>query len=336
MGSGKTTELLEACYQLGQLADTVAIYVDVTKRNDIEKFRAGAVAVQVGLAFDERLQSLGAYHSDAQYLRNIANGYMEDPMFLQDEGTDLVHVPGMLVSPEPLLDADVHQVLKLTSTLLDALRARWKHIVVVLDGLDRMTDMNAFERLIEHDVRALHALGLGIGLAGPLKGLYGIARAATQRFDRVHYQPWIDVASGTEARDFVTGVLRRRLPENVMSRACVDRLVERSGGVLRNLLALAQLACIEAYLDGSDVVGPREVDSAVDAFGRNLMQGLRAEEIEVLQRVRKKGAFVQTSEDNLALLMTRRVLEYRDNGRPRYGVHPTIEGFLDGLSGGSA
>jgi hypothetical protein len=63
------------------------------------------------------------------------------------------------------------------------------------------------------------------------------------------------------------------------------------------------------------------------------MQGLRADEIEVLKRVRKKGAFVQTSEDDLALLMTRRVLEYRSNGRPRYAVHPTIEGFLDELSG---
>jgi hypothetical protein len=331
VGSGKTTELLEACHQIGQLADTQAIYVDVTRRHDVGKFVSGAVAVQVGLAFDERLQSIGVLHEDAQYLRNLANGYWGENE--PDESWGMVHVPGILVSPEPRLDDDVRQALKLTKSLLDALRVQWKHVVVLLDGLDRMTDMGAFEQILEHDVKALTALGVGVVLAGPLKSLYGIARTIADRFGRVYYQPWIDLASGAEAGVFVAGVLRRRLPEDVVDQACLDTLVKASGGVLRDLLALAQLACIEAYLDGSDVVGAKEVASAIDAFGRNLMQGLRAEEIDVLRRVREKGAFVQTSEDDLALLMTRRVLEYRDNGRPRYAVHPTIEGFLGELSG---
>jgi hypothetical protein len=63
------------------------------------------------------------------------------------------------------------------------------------------------------------------------------------------------------------------------------------------------------------------------------MQGLRVGEIEVLQRVRRHGTFVQTSEEDLALLMTRRVLEYRDSGSPRYAVHPTIEPLLRDLEG---
>jgi hypothetical protein len=85
----------------------------------------------------------------------------------------------------------------------------------------------------------------------------------------------------------------------------------------------------------SESIGAYQAGSAIDAFGRKHMQGLRAEEIEVLQRVRTKGTFVQTSEDDLALLMTRRVLEYRSNGRPRYVVHPTIEPFLREMAGES-
>src|SRR6202008_4792067 len=102
-----------------------------------------------------------------------------------------VHVPGILVSPEPKLGDDVRRALELTQSLLGSLRVRWKHIVVVLDGLDRLTDMEAFERVIEHDVKALPSLEVGVVLAGPLKSLYGIARTLTQRFDRLHYQPWI-------------------------------------------------------------------------------------------------------------------------------------------------
>jgi hypothetical protein len=70
-------------------------------------------------------------------------------------------------------------------------------------------------------------------------------------------------------------------------------------------------------MDGSDVISLRQADTAIDSFGRTLMQGLRPADLEVLQRVRQKGSFEHTSEDELALLMTRRVLEYRVNGRPR-------------------
>lgn len=338
VGSGKTTELLEACAQIGRLADTQAIYLDVTKHHDMEKIVPGAAAVQVGLALDDRLRSSG--HSGgaeidaaAMFLRNLAHGYWEDPMFLHEGDTDLVRVPGLLVSPEPELTDDLRRAQEWTKTLLGALRARWRHVVVLLDGLDRMTDVGAFERIINQDVQLLQSMNVGVVLVGPLKGLYGMARTITQRFGRFHYQPWVDITASPEAAAFLADVLRRRLPETAVDQSSVDMLVDRSGGVLRDLLALAQLACVEAYLDGSEVLGRAEVLAAIDSFGRNLMQGLRPEEIEVLQRVRARGAFVQTSEDDLALLMTRRVLEYRNDGRPRYAVHPTIDRFLGEMAG---
>jgi hypothetical protein len=102
--------------------------------------------------------------------------------------------------------------------------------------------------------------------------------------------------------------------------------------VLRDLLTLAQSACVEAYLDGGDQVESTEVAAAIDTFGRKHLQGLRPAELDVLQRVRTKGTFVQASEDDLALLMTRRVLEYREQGHLRHAVHPTIESLLEGLA----
>jgi hypothetical protein len=103
--------------------------------------------------------------------------------------------------------------------------------------------------------------------------------------------------------------------------------------VLRDLLALAQSALVEVYMSGHDRIGSHDVDDAVDAFGRKHLQGLRPAEIEVLQRVRTQGAFVETSEDDLALLMTRRVLAYGSGDRSRYAVHPTISHLLMQLAG---
>ena len=81
-------------------------------------------------------------------------------------------------------------------------------------------------------------------------------------------------------------------------------------------------------MNGADKVEQENIATASDAFGRKLIFGLSPEEIEVLQRVRKTGAFVQTSDQDLALLVTRRVLEYQTNAR-RFVVHPTLVPLLE-------
>jgi hypothetical protein len=338
VGSGKSTELLDVQRRLGRLADTCALYVDVTRRHDIDKLVPGVVIVQVGLALADALTSIGDGEAEKpgedamRTLRTMAHGYEVHALERSYDHDEWVHVPGLLVPPEARLAESVRQASEPIGQIIAMLQARWKHIVVLVDGLDRLVDMVPFEHLVEHDVRALAALGVGVVLAGPLRSLYGVDRTATQRFDDFHYQPWIDPTS-QEGASFLADVLRRRLPEDALDAQGLDALVLHSGGVLRDLIALAQLACVEAYMGEPETIGLSQADSAIDTFGRKHMQGLRPEEIEVLQRVRTKGLFVQTSDDELALLMTRRVLEYRSNGRPRYVVHPTIEPFLREMAG---
>jgi hypothetical protein len=336
VGSGKTTEMLEARDELNQIPDTHALYIDVSKSHDIGKITPGAIAVQVGLALGEWLVSTLPADSDRVSIRqsvkalsDLAYGTWVDSREF-DEDPDLVHVPGILVTPDQFEE----HVSSAISSIKDLLNRRHaEHVVALLDGLDRMTDMPSLEQLIEHDVRALNKAGVGVVLVGPLRALYGISRAVVDRFDGFHYQPWIDQASGYEADYFLRSILQKRIPNVMIEKQGLDALIRGSGGVLRDLLSLAQSACVEAYLNSQfDTIDLAEANAAIDAFGRKHMQGLRPAEIEVLQRVRIKGTFVQTSEDDLALLMTRRVLEYRANGRPRYAVHPTIEPLLREMS----
>lgn len=128
----------------------------------------------------------------------------------------------------------------------------------------------------------------------------------------------------------MTRVLRRRAEEGLLSDPGVRRTVDLSGGVLRDLISLARAAGEEAYTAGVDQVRVRHVENAGDTFGRTLMLGLDKEELSVLQRVRSAGQFIPTTDKDLALLITRRVLEYA-NGRSRYVVHPTIRPLLKQL-----
>jgi hypothetical protein len=333
VGSGKTTQLLAARKLVSQIHDTRALYIDVSKRHDIAKMVPGVIAVQVGLALDKALAHFGM--SDlAKKLHEIAHGYRapREPDSRNEQTDSNRYVPGILVSPEPLAER-VEQSLQPLADLLDLSEWESSHLVVMLDGLDRMTDMTSFEQLVIHDVKALSSLGIGVVLIGPLRVLYGLDRTISERFDSLHYQPWLDVKQGPDSRMFLHDVLRKRVPEQAFSDLAIDELVFASGGVLRDLLTLSQAACVETYLGGTERVEGAQVAAAVNMFGRKHLQGLRPAELEVLQRVRTNGSFVQTSEDDLALLMTRRVLEYRKQGQPRYEVHPAIEKLLEELAG---
>ena len=330
IGSGKTTELLALERRVANVADVATVYVDVSRQHDIAKMVPGAVIAQVSLALADAIAEDDPKNPNIQGARDIAFGSWEYPEW-DEEPPNMDYVPGILVSPEQIAES-VRRARVPLEGLLQAVRRRIQHVVVMLDGLDRIADMQAFEQLIVHDVKALSALGVGAVLVGPLRALYGLDRLLTQRFDSFHYLPWIDVTANPAGREFLVGVLTRRAGE-ALDPPGIDALVAASGGVLRDLLSLAQSALVEAYMDGGDSVGSHEVDDAVDAFGRKHLQGLRPAELEVLQRVRTQGTFVQTSEDDLALLMTRRVLEYRSQNQPRYAVHPTIEGLLRDLEG---
>jgi hypothetical protein len=173
--------------------------------------------------------------------------------------------------------------------------------------------------------------GVGVVLVGPLRSLYGADRSVVDRFDYFYHQPAIDAQQDGAAIAFLVGVLRARADADILPDPSCHRLAEHSGGVLRDLITLAQAAGEEAYLDGADRISQDHVEAAADAFGRKHLLGLGPDELEVLQRVRTKGIFVRTSDKDLALLVTRRVLEYQ-NGRARYAVHPTIRPLLEQLA----
>jgi hypothetical protein len=214
--------------------------------------------------------------------------------------------------------------------LTDAVRSRVPHVALLIDSLERVVEMDAFEAIVRDDISLLRALGIGVVLVGLLKLLYGTWRPIAAPFDKLYQVSWIDPAEPA-GRDFLTRVLRVRSPENILSDEGAARLVEVSGGVLRDLVGLARDAGEEAYLAGVETIGAAHADAAADAFGRTLMLGLTADDLATLQRLRVQGSFVPVSDRDLALLMTGRVLEFR-NERTRYAVHPTIRPLLEQLA----
>ncbi len=297
IGSGKTTQLLVARDRLAAHSDVSAVYVDASRGIEPNDITSGAllyavgrdVVLQAGRSSDQKTQ--GDLGELASRVRDL------------EQGAKVVRAMARKRSPQS------------------------PHLVLLIDSLDRMSDLDRFANLVDGAVAALRAAGIGVIFIGPVTALYGLPRTSLDRFDRTWHLPTVDVKNDEEGHRFLRQVLETRDTEQLLTPSAAERLATLSGGVLRDLIALTQTAGEEAYVDGADWVEVSHVETAADVFGRKQLVAIDSHDLAVLQRVRAKGTFVQTSEKDLALLATRRVLEY-GNGQARFAVHPTIEPLL--------
>ncbi len=342
VGSGKTTQLLMIRKLLRATEDVRVSFIDISERHDLSKLQAGVLIVLAGLALGGLVKSNNeqVVKSARESFTKWAHGWFEEVEDFDidhepDEPSDdwegeprrIVRYSGLLVPPTPPLRWDIKEKSQQLVILRQAATQMYPHIVFLFDSLDRLSGMAPFAALIEQDLRAIRAAGIGVVTVGPLQTMYTTGRPLAEKFDHFYHQSAVDVEKNQAGHRFLTQVLRRRVEENLLSTAGVRRTVELSGGVLRDLISLARAAGEDAYTAGASQVRKRHVDNAGDAFGRTLMLGLDKDELSVLQRVRTAGQFVPTSDKDLALLITRRVLEYV-NGRSRYAVHPTLRTLL--------
>jgi energy-coupling factor transporter ATP-binding protein EcfA2 len=343
VGSGKTTQLLMIRKLLRATEDVRVFFIDVSERHDLSKLQAGVLLVLTGLALGSLVKENNEPNvkKAREAFTKWAHGWfeeVEDTDWDQEPPDDwepddqrrVVRHAGVLVPPAPPLRWDVKEKSEQLGVLRQAASETYRHIAFLFDSLDRLTNVLPFADLVEQDLRAIRAADIGVVTVGPLQTMYTTGRPMVESFDHFYHQSAVDVEKNRRGQRFLSQVLRRRVEEELLSVAGVRRTVGLSGGVLRDLISLARAAGEEAYTKGAAQVRKLHVEKAGEAFGRTLMLGLDNEQLKILQRVRTTGQFVPTSDKDLALLVTRRVLEYGD-GRSRYAVHPTIRSLLKQL-----
>jgi hypothetical protein len=106
----------------------------------------------------------------------------------------------------------------------------------------------------------------------------------------------------------------------------LERLIELSSGIPRELVALAGLACLRARVSGQPRIEPAGVEQAADNRLREYQVLLSSEQIQLLRKVRLSKR-VENDEAHRALLHNLSVLEYR-NRTVWYDVNPVIKPLL--------
>jgi energy-coupling factor transporter ATP-binding protein EcfA2 len=319
IGFGKTTQLLAAVAALRESSDLEPRYVDVASLHKLSVLKPSLLLALAGLELAALVPTEESYERASEKIR--AHG-LDEPS--DDEDWE-VSVSGLFQDPNRIapgiarIEADV-------GLLLSGLK---KHFVLLFDGLDRVQDLATLTAVLSQDLRAFKRLGIGCVLALPEQMLFGKERTFLDRLDW-HPLTAFDVQHDPEAQGLFKEVLARRAPSGLLADAAIDLLIKSSGGVFRDLIVLARNAGEEAYMAGASTIAPQYVTHAADRFGRKRLIGLNQEQLEALQRVRKTGAFVETSDNHVSLLATGAVLQY---ARPhsRFEVHPTLVPLLRSL-----
>jgi len=346
IGSGKTTELWRIHQRLGQLADEtgdVTRYIDVAAETRLDELRPGALIALAGKRLGEfeahvrrargQAKATPRVATAIESIRKLAHGYSwyepcwdvdEEPEPDADEPVFVHRVEGVVSPPKDPLPESASTMVPHLRALKNAVTAPQGHCVILFDSLDRVVGPAHFEGIIRDDIRALALAEIGVVLVGPMRLQYTASASFRDLFQNTHAIVEIEPVEG--GLDFLIEVLSRRVSAEVMPRETCEEIAIRSGGVLRDLIALAKNAAQEAYVAGSQTVGAEHVARAAEQFGRTRALGLDGEQVKVLEKIRDSGTLIIRGERELVLLETRRVIDY---GSGRFVVHPTLVPLLE-------
>lgn len=331
IGSGKTTELLLTMDRLRRHDDAVNVFLDAAEFTDFSETNPGAMLAAIGLRLFARIDKrFGEPSEQVQSaiarLRKLALGTTE----WQDEGADfgdgdyggLVNVPGLMKPRFPELKERVAEVKDLLGTVLSPFLEHDSQITVIVDGLDRLIEPTRFREFAEQDLRAVRGMQVTMIVAAPLLLWYDNSRFLQDYFDVVRHIP--AAAIDPKESGFLKAILKRRGADELMSAASMSDICRSSGGVLRDLLELAQSAAQYAYRDAENRIGKQHVRAAVRQLGNRYLAGVGATRTRLIRRLLRDKQFSPNNSDSKDLLVGRQVLEYSNGGRDYFLVHPAL------------
>lgn len=347
IGSGKTTQLLRVKERLEAVSDVRAFFVDVLERQRLDRLdKPGTLLALAGLELRNTLSSSAGPVSKniaaaQRQITRSANGYMRDPFDDAPAPPDDVWTPdifewapGIIEPPEE--QTALKRLEQAIQTISSALPFR---PVLLFDGLDRLKDVSMFVELVSTDVPVLKRAGVGVVVVAPQHARTSQRGAAQDSFDELHLHGAAHIG-GEEGLAFLQNVLLTRAAgTNLLPEAMCTRIARLSGGIVRDLLALARASAEEAYRLGADAVEEDHVKAAADHFGRNLLVGIDQEMVVSLQKLAPKQqtnrwyapvSFTVATETDVMLLLRRLIIEIPTTP-VEYIFHPTIIPLIAGL-----
>lgn len=257
-------------------------------------------------------------------------------------------VLGGLTRPSRDGEADLDGLVDAVNGILATL-AEVRPPVVLVDGLDKVSELPSIRALFSSS-RALARLAFPVVYAAPITLMLtpeGQAAEAVFKRERltnviVHRPALERLADHLSDEEIAAGraalveVVSRRLQREGLSVddafevGALDRLIDASGGLMRELIQLVNRAAERALYNKVGCIGQGEAESAVAEVRKEYAFALNTERVNELVHVRKRGEPTGANAVAAELLLGGFVLPYA-NGDVWYEPHPILRGLRLGL-----
>lgn len=201
--------------------------------------------------------------------------------------------------------------------------------VLLVDGLDRTSDIAAFHRMVRAGLPAFES-GIGLVCIGPPLLQAEPPSFESEWFDHVHVCGAVDPRSADGLR-YLLDLISLRGGE-AFTDAALALLARSSGGIVRDLLLLSRQALEDTYIDGGDVVDVRYVDAAIDRLGRSMLRSVTQEQVDALMRQTDAVGLYSGPPLASGRLIVDRLLIPRQGIPMQLFVHPCVMSVLRGHS----
>jgi energy-coupling factor transporter ATP-binding protein EcfA2 len=343
IGSGKTTQLLRLQQLFQQNPDTGIYphYVDITEYTEPNDIQPGTLDAIISLELISLLEKNGFRVDETRknYIKEFAYGSIISDRDLRDLTLSItnvaqnrsIRVPGVL-SSHPRSPDSLKRSVQVLSSLGQDFQDKFKQTPYFLfDGLDRVDETEKFTQMVSS--ASQQNTEIGFTIVGAASLIYSsFIDSIDGIFNHVEYRSAFDVEQDEEARTFFESVLIARSGQGFFQEAALQDLIRFSGGILRDLVNLAQESIQEAYLADAETIEPEHVAKAVRSMGRAKMLGLDKERYSTLANLTQHQLENLTSPEEIYLLYSGRILEYRFPDR-RFDIHPVLKELLVGTKG---
>jgi len=277
IGSGKTTQLLVTCERINrEVEDIHAYYVDVSLYTDLSQISSGVLMAIAGVVLSDLTKDSddSKIQECHRFIQNYAYGSVQGKSDIYSR--NLLTINKGILSPP---SEDLRKRKDLEQTIIQVNKVaqeKYGNIILLFDGLDRFDNIKAFAEIVNIDLQKISDAEIGVVLVSPLLALYDdqyrdLLKKAVDNFD---YRSFFDLENHLEARTFFETILKNRADEGFIEESAIQSLIDYSGGVLRDLINLTQVAIEEAYLSDSDRLELIHVQKAIYLFGRAKLLGL--------------------------------------------------------------
>ncbi len=223
------------------------------------------------------------------------------------------------------------------------LKKQGKQLLVVIEDMDKGEINTIHDIFFKHSgvitelntrvIFTVHIAHLTTPSVADIRGRYNIVRLPMLKVknqDRSLYNPGLDI---------INRIVEKRADVALFQERVLERMIERSGGVLRDLFEMIEVAASSALFQKKYVIDQESSDYSFERLKMEYRAMITvwgekgANLYNKLFEVKKSDAKEFPLDDTMFLLLScLAVIEY--NGKQWFDVHPAVESILDSIDMG--